>query len=135
VAGDRNPDDDLHLHECSQCTAEANRLEALLAAFRSHVHAWHALQKSAAAPGQWERLQRRSRFAIGALRWKVALAVLAIAVAVPICKNTNERQRETIQSRADAQLWEEVNIQVARPVPTPLEPLMKLIIWEPGTEQ
>jgi len=131
IAGDRTPDASRHIRECVQCRAEADRLDALLAEFRSSVIDWSALQEGAEAPGRWTLLARRRRSTGGMLRWKLAAAALAIAVAVPICKNTSDRQRAAEAFRADARLWEEVNTHVSRPVPTPLEPLMKLVAWEP----
>jgi hypothetical protein len=131
MAGDRTPDADQHLRECAQCAAETARLKTLLTEFRYSVIAWSALQKGAEAPERWTPLEHRRRFTSGVLRWKLAAAALAIAVIVPICKNSSDRRREAEAFEADVQLWEEVNAQVSRPVPTPLEPLMKLVAWVP----
>ena len=130
MAGDRTTDVDRHLRECAQCAAETARLKALLAAFRSSVIAGSALQKGAEAPERWTPLEHRRRLTRGVPRWKLAAAALAIAVIVPICKNSSDRRREVEAFEADVQLWEEVNAQVSRSVPTPLEPLMKLVAWE-----
>ena len=54
-----------------------------------------------------------------------------MAVIVPICKDSSDRRREAEALEADVRLWEEVNAQVSRSVPAPLEPLMKLVAWEP----
>ena len=131
MAGDRTPDADRHLRECARCAAETARLKTLLAEFRSSVIAWSALQKGAEAPERWTPLEHRRRFTSGVLRWKLAAAALAIAVIVPICKNSSDRRREAEAFEADVRLWEEVNAQVSRSVPAPLEPLMKLVAWEP----
>ena len=135
MAGNPTPDEVPHIRECRQCAAEAARLDSLLAEFRSSVVAWSALHKGAEAPDRWKPLQRRGKVARGALRWSMAATALAIAVTLPICKNLNDRRREAEASRADARLWEEVNHQISRPVPSPLEPLMKLVTWEPGANQ
>ena len=50
---------------------------------------------------------------------------------MPICKDSSDRRREAEALEADVRLWEEVNAQVSRSVPAPLEPLMKLVAWEP----
>jgi hypothetical protein len=131
LAGDRTPDADRHLRECAQCAAEIARLRALLAEFRSSAIARSALQKGAEASRPWTPQEQRRRLAGRMLRWKLAAAVFAIAVLLPICKNSSERRREAEAFRADVRLWEEVDAQVSRSVPTPLEPLMKLIAWEP----
>ncbi len=131
MAGDCTPDTNQHLRECPQCAAETARLRALLAEFRSSVIARSALEKGAEAPERWAPLEQRRRFTSGAPRWKLAAAALAIAVIVPICKNSGERRRDAAAFQADVQLWEAVNAQVSRSVPMPLEPLMKLVAWEP----
>ena len=135
MAGERSPDADQHLRECAQCAAETARLKSLLAEFRSSVIAWSARQEGAEAPKQWTPMEPRRRFISGMRRWSLAAAALAIAVAVPICKNASDRRRTAEAFEADVQLWEEVNAQVSRPVPAPLEPLMKLVAWEPDAAE
>ena len=135
MAGDRTPEASQHMRECAHCAAEAARLGALLGEFRSSVIAWSAVQKGAAAPGGWMPPGHRGRSARGALRWALAATALALMVTVPICKNASDRRREAETFRADTRLWEEVNAQVSRPIPAPLEPLMKLVAWEPSTDQ
>jgi hypothetical protein len=131
MAGDCTPDAGRHLRECPQCAAESARLKTLLAEFRSSVIARSALEKGAGVPERWALLEHRRRFAGGVPRWKLAAAALAIVVIVPICKHSSDRRREAEAFKADVQLWEAVNAQVSRSVPTPLEPLMKLVAWEP----
>jgi hypothetical protein len=135
MAGNRNPADVQHMRKCAQCAAEADRLGALLQEFRSAVVSWSALQEEADVPNRWQPLERRRSFSGSRLRWTMATAALAIAVAVPIGKNACDRQREAEAFRADAKLWEQVNTQVSRAVPTPLEPLLKLVAWEPAISQ
>ncbi len=130
MAGDCTPGADQHLRECSQCAAETARLKTLLAEFRSSVIARSALEKGAEAPERWAPLEHRRRFTSGVLHWKLAAAALAIALIVPIWKNSSDRRREAEAFQADVQLWEAVNAQVSRSVPMPLEPLMKLVAWE-----
>jgi len=131
MAGDCTPGADQHIRECPQCAAETARLKRLLAEFRSSVIARSALEKGAEAPERWAPPEHRRRFTSGAPRWKLAAAALAIAILVPICKNSGERRRDAEAFQADVQLWEAVNAQVSRSVPMPLEPLMKLVAWDP----
>jgi hypothetical protein len=107
-------------------------LDTVFAEFRSAVIAWTGRQKGAESPDRWKPFERRAGFARTAQRWILAFAALAIAVTVPICRNEMGRQREEELFRADAQLWERVNAQVSRTIPAPLEPLMKLVEWEPA---
>ena len=131
IAGDRNPDAEQHLQECAQCAAEIVRMQTLLEEFRFSVIAWSELQKDAEASERWTPPQyRKSKSSV--LIWKFAAATLVIALAVVlIFKNYNDRRREIEAFQADVKLWEEVNTQVSRPIPAPLEPLMNLIAWEP----
>jgi hypothetical protein len=107
-------------------------MEALLTEFRSSVIAWSALHQSAGVPDRRLSPERRNSFAGATLRWKLAAAALAIALALPIGKYACDLQREAEAHRADIQLWDQVNTQISRPVPAPMEPLMKLMAWEPA---
>ena len=101
-------------------------METLLAHFRDSVRHWSERQSGADPPVQWKPAAKRRNRAGAFLGWGFAVAALALAIAVPVRKNANQRQRE-----ADALLVEQVDAQISRPVPAPLEPLMKLIAWEP----
>ena len=133
LSGDRNPADEQHLRACARCSTEMARMDELLTEFRSSVVAWSALHQG--APSRWQSLERCHSHAGGTLRWKLAAAALSIAIALPIGKYACDRQRAAEAHRADIQLWEQVNTQISRPVPAPLEPLMKLVAWEPAASE
>ncbi len=113
-------------------------MEKTLSAFRDSVQRWSGAQPGSQAPeegagrfrlpGQVEPAAPPSR---RALRWAAVFAAVALAVAVPLWKKAEDRRRQA----ADTLLWEQVNAQVARPVPTALEPLMKLMVWKEGETQ
>ena len=133
MAGDRNPDADKHLQECEQCAAEIARLKMLLGEFRSSMVAWSAIHKDAEVPERGIPTEHRRRLVGGMLRWKLAAAALTVVLAVLIWKDFSDRHRAAEAYEADVRLWEEVNTHISRPVPSPMEPLMKLIAWEPDT--
>jgi len=133
TAGDRTPEADRHLEECAQCAAEIARLENLLKEFGSSVSAWSALQKDAAAPGQWMQSESRRRFHVGMLRWKLVAAALVILFAIPLWIKHGERRSQREAMDMDEQLLEEVNASLSRSAPASLEPLMQLIACEPDT--
>jgi len=135
VAGDRTPVEEQHVRVCTECAAQAARLEDLLLAFRASVVEWSASQKGARPPHCWQPRQRTRSLTRAALRWSMAAAALAIAVAVPICRNAGDRLRETEKARADARLLDEIVIRVSQPVPAPLAPLMNLVAWEPAPDR
>jgi hypothetical protein len=55
---------------------------------------------------------------------------LAVVLVVLIGNNLRNRHHAAEAFRADVQLWEEVNVQISRPVPVSMEPLVNLIAWE-----
>jgi hypothetical protein len=135
LADDRSPDVEQHIRECSKCAAETKRLKNLFAEFRDSAVAWSAVRNDAEAPERWKPPERRYGFAAGILRWKLAAAMLVIVLCVSVYKNLSDRRREAESFRADVRLWEEVNAQVSRQVPASLEPLIKLIAWEPEVHE
>jgi hypothetical protein len=63
--------------------------------------------------------------------------VLMLAV-IPIYRDAQHKQREAALAQADAILMEQVDDQLSRAVPTPMEPLVKLVPWsseENNTEE
>ena len=101
-------------------------MEGLLSGFRGSVRRWSALQPGAEPPVSWKPAPRRRQGA-GALRWALAAAAaLVVVAAVLLWRNARQRRVE-----ADALLWQEIDAHVSRQVPAPLEPLMKLVAWEP----
>ncbi len=102
-------------------TLETDRL---LGAFRGSVRHWSARQPGADPPAPWRPARPRRRAVL--LRWAVAAAVLAVIVAALLWDSARRRRIE-----ADALLWQQIDAQLSRPVPASLEPLMKLVAWEP----
>ncbi|MBZ5585384.1 MAG: hypothetical protein LAQ30_24910 [Acidobacteriia bacterium] len=68
--------------------------------------------------------ENHSEVAIASI-WLLLLALVVVA-AVLLWRNARQRRVE-----ADALLWQEIDAHVSRQVPAPLEPLMKLVAWEP----
>ena len=63
------------------------------------------------------------------MRWVLVAAALLV-LAVPIYRNAQDRQRQAEIARADALLLEQVDAEVSRAVPRPMEPLVKLVSWD-----
>ena len=134
MAGDRMPETERHLQECAHCVAEITRLETVLAGFRSSVIDWSAHPHNTEIRERLTRAKGGNQFTGRIMvRWKLAAAVLVVILAVPICININDRHRKEEALQADIRLWEEVNDQVSRTVPSSMEPLMNLIAWEPDS--
>jgi len=120
MAGQSSPHVLEHGHECPECAAELARLRDLLALFRGSVVQWTAESQAARKP---EPARRRLR--VQPLRWAVSAALLLVVAAIPVY-----RQRQSDRAKADELLLEQVDAEVSRTVPSPMEPLTKLIAWQ-----
>jgi hypothetical protein len=129
MIGERTPQEEQHARECPECGAELARLEAALALFRGSVRHWSDGQSRAVPPGAGRiALARRSR--TQPIRWASVAAALLVLAAVPVYRNVQEKQRQAEIARADALLLEQVDAEVSRAVPRPMEPLVKLVSWD-----
>ena len=130
MIGERTPQQEQHVRQCSQCGAELARMEAALALFRGSVRHWSDGQSRAVPPaiGSISPARRGSR--IQPMRWALVTAALLVLAAVPIYRNAQETQRQAEIARADALLLEQVDAEVSRAVPRPMEPLVKLVSWD-----
>jgi hypothetical protein len=130
MIGERTPQQERHARECSECGAELARMEAALGLFRGSVRHWSDRQVRV------PRLLAPTRGSRGyparplPVRWALAAAALLVLAAVPIYRNAQERQRQAEIARADALLLEQVDAEVSRAVPRPMEPLAKLVSWD-----
>ena len=129
MIGGRTPQQEQHVRECSECGAELARMEASLALFRGSVRHWSDGQSRAEPPAVGSILRARGSRALP-MRWALAAAALLVLAAVPIYRNAQDRQRQADLARADALLLEQVDAEVSRAVPRPMEPLVKLVSWD-----
>ncbi len=129
-AGERNAEEMQHLEECAACAAEKAGLEDAVAEFRHSVREWSARQPASEGAGTWTPPRRKA-----AVRpvWLAAAAGLALTVAIPAWRAV-EQNRRAAQIEADERLSSEVRAHLMRDVPQPLEPLTKLVIWEPAPQ-
>jgi len=130
MVGERTPQQEQHVRECSECSAELARLEASLALFRGSVRHWS--DRQVRVPGHLAptRGSRGYPARPRPLRWALVAAALLALAAVPIYRNVQDRQRQAEIARADALLLEQVDAEVSRAVPRPMEPLVKLVSWD-----
>ena len=130
MIGERTPQQEQHVRQCSQCGAELARLEASLALFRGSVRHWSEVQRGAEPPAVVSMVPARRGSWAQPLRWALVAATLLVLAAAPVYRNVQERQRQAEIARADALLLEHVDAEVSRAVPRPMEPLVKLVSWD-----
>jgi hypothetical protein len=130
MIGERTPQQERHVRECLECGAELARMEAALGLFRGSVRHWSGRQSRAEAPAIASIFPARRGSRVRPMRWALVAAALLVLAAVPIYRNAQERQRQAEIARADALLLEQVDAEVSRTVPRPMEPLAKLVSWD-----
>jgi hypothetical protein len=130
IVGERTPQQEQHVGQCSECGAELARMEAALAMFRGSVRHWSEGQVRVPRSLAPTRGSRGYPARPLPLRWALVAAALLVLAAVPIYRNAQDRQRQADLARADALLLEQVDAEVSRAVPRPMEPLVKLVSWD-----
>jgi len=129
MSGDRTPQEEQHVRACPECSAEVVRLEATLQLFRGSVRRLSEQQRGIAPQTLRQALPARSP-TVWRLRWALAVAALLIAVAIPLYKGAKNEQRQREMAKADAALLEQIDAEVSRAVPAPMEPLISLVAWD-----
>ncbi len=125
VAGEKPAELAAHLEVCGACSAHVTRFETVLAGFHDGIH-------DATASVRIPAFEPPSAAWQFAPRWALAGAVAAFVVAVPFYRGADQPRPVPVPSPvvvaevSDAQLLEQINAQLARHVPGPLEPLESL---------
>jgi hypothetical protein len=127
LIGERQPETERHLAACDACRTELAQLQGALVQFRSAVREWSA----ASAPPEWRPAARAGWFSWP--RLAVAAAALAVLISAPVYWTERRRERAAEAARADAQLLEQVDSEISRAVPEPMEPLVNLVTWNTGS--
>ncbi|MGA2272931.1 MAG: hypothetical protein ABSH00_05205 [Bryobacteraceae bacterium] len=130
LAGIRASGAERHLAECAGCAAELERAREPLARFGAAARAWCAAETPAPRLEPIEsELRRRRRFTgVG-----IALAAAAaLMVAAPVYR---QHQRALEMARQDEALLEQVQTEVSRSAPEPMQPLEKLVAWNSPSGQ
>ena len=130
VAGDRTAAAEQHARECTECRAKLAEFEGALALFRGAVHDWSEQQGARSAA--WGDEPVRPRWHFQPMRWALAGVALLILATIPFAYNAREKQRQAELAKADALLLEQVDAEISRPVPATMEPLVRLVAWDPS---
>jgi hypothetical protein len=130
LAGIRTSGAERHLAECAGCAAELERAGEPLALFGVATRAWCAAEPPAPWPQPIELAVRRRGLFAGV---RVALAAAAVLlVAAPVYL---QHQRAIERARQDEALLEQVQTEISRSAPEPMQPLEKLVAWNSPSGQ
>jgi hypothetical protein len=123
LAGIRGPDAERHLAECAGCAAELKRAGEPFARFGAAARAWCAAETPVPRVSAVAAASRRRR--VIAMRLVLAAAA-ALIVAAPVYR---QHQRAIETARQDEALLEQVQAEVSRSAPEPMQPLEQLVAW------
>ena len=135
MIGEHTPQQEHHVRECPECSAELARLEASLSLFRDSVRQWSDRQSSGSNQGAWKVERTRTGFMGQPRLWALVTAMVLMLAVIPIYRDAQHKQREAERALADAVLLEQVDDQLSRAVPAPMEPLVAWSSDENSTEE
>src|SRR5262245_7421545 len=93
LTGDGGPEESRHLAECEKCRNELVHFEEAVGAFRLTVQEWTSHERAFMAPPAVAPTRATRTPAGRAFRWSLASAALAMAVLIPVYRNTVEQER------------------------------------------
>jgi hypothetical protein len=113
---------------CDECGAKTTRLQSALTGFRESALAWAASQQPAIVPAaapRWWQLRPQ---------WLLVAATLVLMTAVPAYRTYSAhlnaaREQALLDVAEDSALLRQVDTEISRAVPQPMEPLVTLVAW------
>ena len=128
MMGEYTAQDEEHVRDCWTCGAEVNRVETALWLFQRSAKDW-SREHSPEFRKVWSAERARRGVRTLALRWALAGLTLLVLVGIPVQTIREREQREARANQIDAVLLEQVDAEVSRAVPAPMEPLTRLVPW------
>jgi anti-sigma factor RsiW len=126
VLGDYSRDVGAHLRECAACHAEVRRWQSDLSAFGSAVRNWSEAEATA-APVRRKAARWRAAFPRPFSVVAVCASILLLCVLAEFHhfggRDLSRSAAVTIAEPSDAVLMQDVNAELSRTVPGPMEPL------------
>jgi hypothetical protein len=122
VIGERSPRVEIHLQSCQDCAVRVAQAAEPLTLFRGAVRSWGEEQMN---PLPAVRLHAPAT----RWRWQIALAIatLCLLLAVPFFRHRQVTREAALTKAQDELLLQEVEQELSRKVPAPMEPLAKLM--------
>ncbi len=115
LVGEANLETDRHLNECAHCRAELARVQQTFGSFRDSVH--HV----AVSPQTWTVKATRSPLPLS----RLSLAFAAIALCIFLVFSLH--RKPAVKAVDDDALLSQIDAEVSRTVPGPMEPLTKFL--------
>jgi hypothetical protein len=123
LAGSHTPELQQHVLGCPVCQAELAHLGQALTQFRGTVRDWSERQSTGAVK------LTPSVSTFRHLRWACAVMAASVLLSLSVLWRGNQPSTGGVPA-ADAALLAQVDRQVSRAVPSPMEPLMNLVLWD-----
>ncbi len=127
VIGERMPEVSRHLETCAACAGEVGRITGALNLFESAVRSWAQEQ-----PASLRVLRENTTPYFNS--WRVGLAcalLMLLLISSPffIDRHTSRETAATASRTAmqDEMLLRQVQLEISQSVPTPMEPLARLM--------
>lgn len=136
MAGERTEEAERHAMQCRDCAASLARFGSALALYRESLRecgASYGGTPEFSWPGDVRRAPstRLAQFS----RWTPIAAALLLLAVIPVYTVSRNQRREAELARADAALLEQVDLEISRAVPAPMEPLVKLVSWNDAANE
>lgn len=133
IAGDRCGKVEKHLQLCPVCKNEVSAFQSALNDFRSAVHGWSD-QSRTADTVTIVKVRQQISFHGNSWNWLgFVAATIFICAAIHFNGQRAPERRQADVAKAlasDADIMKQVDTELARTVPTSMEPLTRLVSWD-----
>jgi hypothetical protein len=123
VLGMHTAEVERHVRSCSLCQSELGRFDASLKGFRTTVRQWSDQQLPPLSPQLGRNPARVWTMRLG---WAMALIALCLFISRLNYHHASRQQA----GENDAALLAQIDHEVSRTVPGPMEPLTQLVSWD-----
>ena len=124
LLGEATRETEQHLRDCAVCQGEVNRVREAFASFRDSLH-----QLASSPNAGW----RPSRSWTPVSRWSLAVIAVAVCLLIVFSLPWRSSRQSATQAAADAALLSQIDAEVSRTVPSPMEPLTEFLSNDSST--
>ena len=129
LLGERVPEAERHVRECAACMGELARMESAISQFRGSVRRWSddRFRHSQAPP--LRATEQTARLSWPRFRW-AALALTLLVLTGWLFQQHGQQPRVREVAGTDTVLFNQLDQEISRTVPGPMEPLTQLVTWD-----